>query len=102
MIENAEAAREFLGEGSVAFLAGDRRTMYAIVRSLEIISEASRRVDEEARARHPQLPWRKIADSGNVYRHRYDIVSAEMIWNTVHRLDEIIAMCRAELERPPS
>jgi uncharacterized protein with HEPN domain len=39
-----------------------------------------------------------MADAGNVYRHRYDNVSARLVWRTVHdRLPELVAVCRAEL-----
>jgi uncharacterized protein with HEPN domain len=41
----------------------DMRTFYAITRCLEIISEASRRLSPETKARHPDIPWRKISAS---------------------------------------
>ena len=47
----------------------DMRTFYAITRCLEIISEASRRLSPEIRARHPEIPCRKVSGSGNIYRH---------------------------------
>ena len=46
------------------FLA-DMRTFYAIKRCLEIISEASRRLSPEMKARHPDIPWRKVSGSGS-------------------------------------
>jgi uncharacterized protein with HEPN domain len=42
---------------------------YAVIRSLEIISEASRRLSDELKARHPGIPWREMAAAGNFYRH---------------------------------
>jgi len=56
---------------------------YAATRALEIISEASRRLPEELRERHPQLPWRAIRDVGNFYRHEYDNVAESYVWETV-------------------
>jgi hypothetical protein len=44
------------------FLA-DMRTFYAITRCLEIISEASRRLSPETKARHPDIPWRGCGPS---------------------------------------
>ena len=100
MLESAEAAREFIdGMTFEAFLA-DRRTLYAVTRCLEIISEASRRIDDDTRVRHPDIPWRQIADAGNVYRHRYNSVTADMVWLVAReRMADLIAMSRAELER---
>lgn len=55
----------------------------AVERWLEIISEASRHVDEEWRAREPHIEWRQIANFGNVLRHGYEIVDPRIIWNIV-------------------
>ncbi|MCJ2092536.1 DUF86 domain-containing protein [Methylobacterium sp. J-072] len=99
ILENAEAAQDFVSGMSFDTFAVDRRSVYAVTRCLEIISEASRRVDPETQLRHPHLPWRQIADAGNVYRHRYKSVSALMIWRVVQgRMADLVAMCRAELD----
>lgn len=66
IIENIEAAQYFIADMSFEDFAEDRRTLYAVTRCLEIVSEASRRVDEETRMRHAHIPWRQIADAGNV------------------------------------
>jgi uncharacterized protein with HEPN domain len=50
----------------------DMRTFYAITRCPEIISEASRRLSPETKARHPDIPWRQVSASGNTYRHDYE------------------------------
>jgi uncharacterized protein with HEPN domain len=62
----------------------DTRTLYAVTRCLEIISEASRRIPAEIKARHPSIPWKDIAGAGNIYRHEYEEVSPKVIWDTVH------------------
>jgi len=56
----------------------------AVERCLEIISEASRRLPEELKSRHPDIPWRKVAGLGNVFRHEYDAVSTPLVWEIVH------------------
>jgi len=63
----------------------DLRSVYAVTRCLEIISEASRRLPEELKARHPAIGWRQMAAAGNVYRHDYEDVAALFIWETVQR-----------------
>ena len=85
IVENADAALRFIGElNSEQFMADDK-THYAVVRALEIVSEASRHLSDELKERHPDIPWRAIRDAGNVYRHRYLSVSLEVIWETVKR-----------------
>jgi uncharacterized protein with HEPN domain len=56
----------------------DYRTFYAITRCLEIVSEASRRLSHELKARHPNIPWRRIA-IGNIYRHDYEDVLHHLV-----------------------
>ena len=47
-----------------AFVA-DPRTVYAVTRCLEIISEASRRLPDDLKARHPSIAWKDMAGAGN-------------------------------------
>jgi uncharacterized protein with HEPN domain len=58
---------------------------YAVTRCLEIISEASRRLPDELKARHPSIAWKRIAGAGNIYRHNYEDVAARFVWETVQR-----------------
>jgi uncharacterized protein with HEPN domain len=44
------------GTDFIAF-RDDLRTVYAITRCLEIISEASRRLPDDLKARHPSIAW---------------------------------------------
>jgi uncharacterized protein with HEPN domain len=76
------AARFVEGMDRAAFLE-DTRTIYAVTRCLEIISEASRRLPEELKARHPAIAWRQMASAGNVYRHDYEDVAAQTVWDTL-------------------
>ena len=76
-----------------------RTHFYAATRALEIISEASRRLPDEVRARHRHLPWRAIMDSGNVYRHSYDNVAESRVGDTVHlHLPSLLTAVLAEIQ----
>ena len=35
------------------------------------------------KANHPNVPWRQIADIGNIFRHAYDHVNDQRVWSTV-------------------
>jgi uncharacterized protein with HEPN domain len=63
----------------------DMMPLYPITRCLEIISEASRRLSDDFKARHPQMPWREMAAAGNVYRHNYEDVLPRRVWKTLHQ-----------------
>ena len=84
----------------------DMLRLYAVTRCLEIISEASRRLPEELKARHPAIQWREMAASGNFYRHEYEDVAARRVWDTLtHHLPPLraaIAQELAALAPPPA
>lgn len=87
---NIALARQFTQEMSFDGFASDEKSVYAVTRCLEIISEASRRLPAEFRDRHPQVPWDRIAGAGNVYRHDYEDVLASLLWITVKdHLDDL-------------
>jgi len=79
ILDHALLAKRFVEGFDIAQFREDLRTYHAVVRCLEIISEASRRVDEDIRLRHPHIEWRAIAGSGNVYRHDYDNVTPDFV-----------------------
>jgi uncharacterized protein with HEPN domain len=80
---NIDLAREFVHGLTFQAFAEDRRTLYAVTRCLEIISEASRRLPDELKARHPNIEWSKVAGAGSVYRHDYEDVDERIVWLTV-------------------
>ena len=101
---NVRLARRFVEGWSFEAFAVDERTIYAVTRCLEIISEASRRLPNDVKARCPDVPWPQVAGAGNVYRHDYEDVLASILWNTVqHELQEIeLAALRERQDEAPS
>ncbi len=62
----------------------------AVVRQLEIIGEATKRLSEDLRSRHPQIPWRRIAGLRDVLIHDYMGVDIEKVWLiTQHELPKL-------------
>lgn len=79
-----------MAEGFVAGLSynsfkDDNLRLYAVTRCLEIISEVSRRLPDDMKARHPEIAWRAMAAAGNIYRHEYEDVAADAVWRTLTR-----------------
>ena len=58
---NIELAQSFVAGHTYETFRADQRTAYAVVRCLEIISEASRRLSSDLKARHPEVPWSDMA-----------------------------------------
>ena len=59
IVDNIDAIELFTTGMDVVVFAADRKTLYAVVRALEIVSEASRRLPPEIKNQHPKLiGWR--------------------------------------------
>jgi uncharacterized protein with HEPN domain len=102
IIANAERAARFVARFTLGTVEADERTHFAAVRCLEIVLQASRRLSAETKAQYPAVPWRQIADAGNVDRHSYHRVTLDIVWLTVHHeLPVRAAACRAELDCAP-
>lgn len=103
--DNIARARTFIEKMDFAQFAGDPKTVYATVRALEIISEASRHLPVELKLRHPGIDWIAVRDAGNVYRHGYEAVTEERIWDTVTErllaLDEAVSAELARIGQKP-
>ena len=93
-----ELVQRFLGDLDYEAFRDDQLRFYAVTRCLEIISEASRRLPEDLKARHPSILWKEMAGAGNVYRHGYESVEAYDVWITIQdHLPALRAVVEAEL-----
>ncbi len=52
----------------------------AIVRQIEIMGEATKRLSDEYREQPPAIPWRAMAGMRDVVIHGYDIVDLKEVW----------------------
>jgi uncharacterized protein with HEPN domain len=80
----------------------DPKTVAAVERKLQVISEAAIRLGDQAEVLCPGLPWRDIRGIGNWLRHQYEHVDVYSIWRTV--LDDLPALEKAvkqALQHPP-
>ena len=85
ILDNIHLLEGFTSGFAYAGFESDRKTAYAVVRALEIISEAVRRLPVELKERHPDIDWLAIAAAGNVYRHEHEGVDEALIWHTAER-----------------
>jgi uncharacterized protein with HEPN domain len=85
ILHHIDLAAQFTASFDRETFKMDLRSVYAVTRCLEIISEASRRLPEDLKARHATIGWRQMAAAGNVYRHDYEDVAAHFVWETVQK-----------------
>jgi uncharacterized protein with HEPN domain len=100
ILHHIELATRFITGMDRTTFVEDVRAVYAVTRCLEIISEASRRLPDELKARHPSIEWKKMAAAGNIYRHDYEDVAAQYVWETVQfALPPLRSVVQQELVR---
>ena len=54
----------------------------AVVRNLEIVGEATKRLSPAFRERHPDIPWRAISRMRDRLIHAYFGVDWALVWET--------------------
>ena len=61
----------------------DRKTLNAVVRSIEVIGEASKQLPDALKAKYDKLPWKEITGMRNKLIHAYFGMDTETIWQTI-------------------
>lgn len=98
IVEAIERIRGVLGDSSLEAFEADWQKQWLVERGVEIISEASRHLADELKARHPGIPWKKVAGIGNILRHDYGKIAAPIMWKLVREeLPPLERACRDEL-----
>lgn len=52
---------QFIGNMTFEEFTNDSKTFYVVMRALEVIGEASKRIPQDIRTRYPDIPWREMA-----------------------------------------
>lgn len=69
-----------LADRTIDDVREDEIAVAALERFLEVISEASRHLPARMKDARPEIPWRRIADLGNLIRHAYQHVDIKLLW----------------------
>ena len=97
IVEAIERIRSEMADIPLDEFEGDWRKLWLVERGVEIISEASRRLPDDLKARHSEIPWRTVAGIGNVLRHDYESIAAQIMWALVRDdLPSLDKVCRGE------
>ena len=80
MLERCQRIARFISPGKDRFLASEE-LQDAVIRNIEVIGEAAKRVSPETRDRLAQLDWKRICGMRDVLIHDYLGVDLEEVWN---------------------
>ncbi|MGB9776097.1 MAG: DUF86 domain-containing protein [Anaerolineae bacterium] len=96
ILQQMNDALEFVQGMTYEQFLQDKKTINAVLRSLEVMGEAAKNVPERIRTQYPDIPWRERAGMRDKVIHFYFGVDPEIVWSVVkERIPEI----RPRLER---
>jgi uncharacterized protein with HEPN domain len=102
IVEAAERAERFVAGMDLAAFESDDKTAFAVIRALEIIGEAAKKIPKSLRDRYPQVPWREITGMRDKVTHDYFVVNLSRVFETVRQdlppLRSAIARILADLK----
>lgn len=103
VLTSIDETTAFAGGMSFEAFKQDRKTVNAVIRSLEVLGEAAKRIPDDLRALAPTVPWKRMAGMRDKLIHEYFGVDLSIVWAVVR--DELpplrpeIARLLADLEK---
>ena len=102
MLQAVEKAEQFISGMSYDEFAHDEKTIFAVIRALEILGEASNKIPHSIQKGYEEIPWREMKGMRNKLIHDYMGVNVQVVWETVKEdfpeLKEFIQGLKRDLE----
>jgi len=103
ILNSIDEIETFVKEMSFEEFIQDKKTVNAVIRSLEVIGEAAKNIPELIRIKHVNIPWKKMAGMRDKLIHEYFGVNLEIIWQTIQedipQLEASIKKLKKSLEQ---
>lgn len=83
IVEAVNDVESFVDDMTFEQFKKDRKTLNAVVRSIEIIGEASKNIPINLREKYTEIPWKKMIGMRDKVIHGYFGVDVKTLWDTV-------------------
>ncbi len=101
ILDAAEKAMQFIRGMTYEQFVSDSKTAFAVIRALEVIGEATKRIPQAVRDQYPEVSWTEMAGMRDKLIHDYTSVSLEVVWKTASEdlpvLEPVIRRMLAEV-----
>jgi len=99
IFDSVNAIEEFVKESEFKDFAEDRKTIFAVIRAIEIIGEATKHIPKSIIDKYPEVPWKDMAGMRDKVIHEYFGVDLKVVWKTVtQHIPEIKPLIQKVLE----
>lgn len=99
ILDSIDAIEEFVKEMQFKDFSKDKKTIYAVVRGVEIIGEATKHIPASIRNKYPKIPWKDMSGMRDKVIHEYFGVDLKVVWRTAkEELSPIRPLIRKVLE----
>jgi uncharacterized protein with HEPN domain len=103
IVDSCRAAVQATEGLDFAAYESNRVAQLAVERCIEIVGEAARRLSEDFKETHPEIPWSKIVGQRNVLAHDYREILQEKLWLVVREeMPLLIERLAPEIPEPPA
>ena len=100
ILDAMEKAQKFIENLTFEQFAEDQKTVYAVVRALEIVGEATKNIPDAIRMEFPKVPWKDMAGMRDILIHDYFGVDMETVWLTItKKIPEVKPLIQQILEK---
>jgi uncharacterized protein with HEPN domain len=82
ILDAIEKVTQFIEGMTYEEFVGDAKTVFAVIRALEIVGEATKQLPQSVRDNYPEVPWREMAGIRDKLIHEYFGVNLVVVWKT--------------------
>ncbi|MEW5761156.1 MAG: DUF86 domain-containing protein [Candidatus Thermoplasmatota archaeon] len=83
VIDATNKSMEFVGGMEFKDFIQDDKTVFAVIRAIEVIGEAVKNIPDDVKEKYPEIPWRNMTGMRNKLIHAYFGADIKRVWKTI-------------------
>ena len=96
MIAACEKIQRYVARRQRGEFESDDQAFDAVLKNLEVIGEAAKRLPTEMKDAHPEISWRDIAGLRDIIVHEYFGLDLDIVWDVVeNRVPTLLMQLRS-------